>query len=69
MTLYYSHISDVVEDETHSIPLSPGLTPVAYLQNLKKIYLGKRLIKVNPLKFDQENRILRVWRHMRSIRT
>lgn len=28
MTLYYSHVSDLVEDDTHSIPLSPGLTPV-----------------------------------------
>ena len=25
---HHSHVSDLVEDDTHSIPLSPGLTPV-----------------------------------------
>ena len=41
MTLFYSHIYDAVVEEIHSIPLTAGLTPVVFLQNIQKTYLGK----------------------------
>ena len=38
--MYYSHYTDSVVEEVHSIPITPGLTPVAFLQNNQKTYLG-----------------------------
>lgn len=40
LTLFYSHYTDTVEEEIHSIPITPGLTPIAFLQNIEKTYLG-----------------------------
>ena len=37
MTLFYSHIYDAVVEEIHSIPLTAGLTPVVFLQNIQKV--------------------------------
>ena len=40
LTMYYSHYTDTVVEEVHSIPITPGLTPVAFVQNNQKTYLG-----------------------------
>ena len=40
LTLFYSHYTDTIEDEIHSFTITPGLLPVAFLQNIQKTYLG-----------------------------
>ena len=40
LTLFYSHYTDTVPEEIHSLPITPGLTPIAFLQNIQKTYLG-----------------------------
>ena len=39
-TLYYSHFTDIVDQEGHNFPLSPGLIPIVYFQNVERVYLG-----------------------------
>ena len=40
-TLHYSHFTDIVEEHGHSLPLSAGLSPIVYFQNVEKKFLGK----------------------------
>lgn len=40
-TLHYSHFTDIVEEHGHAFPLSPGLIPIVYFQNVEKVFLGK----------------------------
>ena len=39
--MYYSHLTDETVEETHSVPLTAGLTPIIFLQNVQKTLLGK----------------------------
>ena len=34
-------IYDVIEEHGHAFPLSPGLIPIVYFQNVEKFYLGR----------------------------
>ena len=38
--LFYSHVTDETVEETHSVPLTEGLKPIIFLQNIQKTYLG-----------------------------
>ena len=38
--LLYSHVTDETVEETHSVPLTEGLKPIIFLQNIQKTYLG-----------------------------
>ena len=40
-TIHYSHFTDHLGDHAHSFPLSPGLIPNVYFQNVENIFLGK----------------------------
>ena len=35
------HFIDIVEEHGHAFPLSPGLIPIVYFQNVEKVFLGK----------------------------
>ena len=39
-TLHYSHFTDALEEHGHAFPLSPGLIPIVYFQNVEKVYLN-----------------------------
>ena len=36
-----SHFTDSITEQGHSFPLSPGLIPLVYFQNVEKVFLGK----------------------------
>ena len=35
-----NHFSDVIEEHGHAFPLSPGLIPIVYFQNVEKVTSG-----------------------------
>ena len=47
-TLHYLHFTDIIEEHGHSFPLSPGLIPIVYFQNVQKIFLGEPFTKCKP---------------------
>ena len=40
LTLQYSHFTDKAVEHGHSIPLTTGLTPIVYFQNVEQTFLG-----------------------------
>ena len=38
---YRYPIIDIVEEHGHAFPLSPGLIPIVYFQNVEKVFLGR----------------------------
>ena len=34
-------LTDIVEEHGHAFPLSPGLIPIVYFQNVEKVFLGR----------------------------
>ena len=49
-TLHYLHFTDIIEEHGHSFPLSPGLIPIVYFQNIQKIFLGEPFTSCKPTK-------------------
>ena len=49
-TLHYLHFTDIIEEHGHSFPLSPGLIPIVYFQNIQKIFLGEPFTGCKPTK-------------------
>ena len=40
-SVYYSHFQDSMVEQKHSILITPKLTPIVSLQNVKRTFLGK----------------------------
>ena len=40
-TIHYSHFTDMIDEHSHQLPLSSGLIPNVYFQNVEKVFLGE----------------------------
>lgn len=38
--VYHLHLADDIEDQSHSFPIAPSLTPVVDFQNVRRKYIG-----------------------------